>query len=125
MSNILEIVVYFFVLLGIDLLFLKTINNLFSKQIMRVQKEPMRVNIYGAIASYLFLFLALYYFIIRQNGSILNAMVLGFVLYGVYETTSYALLKNWEVKTVVIDTLWGSVLFGITVYISRLIINLL
>ena len=92
---------------------------------MRVQKEPMRVNIYGAIASYLFLFLALYYIIIRQNGSILNAMVLGFVLYGVYETTSYALLKNWEVKTVVIDTLWGSVLFGITVYISRLIINLL
>jgi uncharacterized membrane protein len=45
-------------------------------------------------------------------------MILGFVIYGVYETTTYALLKKWKLQTVMIDTLWGGILFGLTTMIT-------
>jgi uncharacterized membrane protein len=45
---------------------------------------------------------------------VLDAFLLGIVIYGVYETTSYALLKKWKLSIVLMDTLWGGVLFGLT-----------
>lgn len=122
-NHVLEVIIYFFVLLGLDLVFLRLISKFFSKQIMNVQHEPMVINIYGAIACYAIIFIALYYFVIRDSESISKAMLLGFVLYGVYETTSYALLKKWQIQTVIIDTLWGTILLGLTVFISRNIIS--
>lgn len=125
MSNILDIFIHSIVLLSLDSLFLYNIRDMFSKQIISVQKEPMRINMYGAVACYIFLILALDVFIIQEHASIYKAMILGLVLYGVYETTTYALLKNWKLKTVIIDTLWGALLFGLTVYLSRFILSFL
>mgnify|MGYP001228872730 CR=1 FL=1 len=52
----------------------------------------------------------LYYFIISQNKKVFDAFLLGLVIYGVYESTNYALLKDWNFSTLVIDTLWGGIL---------------
>ena len=52
---------------------------------------------------------------------ILDAMILGWVIYGVYEGTNYGILKNWKMSTVIIDTLWGSVLFGLTTYLTYML----
>lgn len=43
------------------------------------------------------------------------------IIYGVYETTNYALFKNWSILTVIIDTLWGGLLFASTTYIVNLL----
>ena len=52
-------------------------------------------------------------------------MILGAVIYGVYEGTSYALLKNWKISTVIVDTLWGGVLFGLTTFVTYYIHKLI
>ena len=85
----------------------------------------MKVNIYGAIIAYLFLIVAISYFIILPKKGIVDAMILGAVIYGVYEGTSYALLKNWKISTVIVDTLWGGVLFGLTTFITYYINKLI
>jgi len=46
---------------------------------------------------------------------------LGIVIYGVYETTNYALLKDLSILTVIIDTLWGGLLFASTTYLVNLL----
>jgi uncharacterized membrane protein len=46
-------------------------------------------------------------------------MIFGFVLYGLYETTTYALLKKWRIKTMVIDTLWGGLLYASLTYVIQ------
>ena len=33
------------------------------------------------------------------------------LVYGVYEDTSYAIIKNWTFNTFIIDILWGTTLF--------------
>lgn len=40
--------------------------------------------------------------------------LLGFVVYAVYECTNYSLLKNWPLKLVVVDSLWGCVICGLS-----------
>jgi len=66
----------------------------------------------------MFLVAGLHYFIISQHKSIKDAFFLGIVIYGVYETTSYALLEKWPAQAMLIDTLWGGILFALTTYIT-------
>ena len=104
-------------MLLLDVVFLYANADLFVKQVITVQKTAMRIKYGGAAACYVFLVLGLYYFIIRENRSPLEAFLLGLVIYGVYELTNYSILKKWKLSTVLQDTLWGGVLFAATTWI--------
>jgi uncharacterized membrane protein len=106
------------ILLTLDALFLYASSSFFGKQILDVQRTPLQINMIGAVACYIFLIFGLNYFILREKRSVLDAFLLGFVIYGVYETTSLALLKDWRLKTAMIDTLWGGILFATTTYLT-------
>jgi len=112
------------VLLSLDFSFLYMMRSVFNQQIIAVQGSPIVFNVYGTILSYVAIVFGLYYFIIREKKSILDAFLLGFVIYAVYETTNLALLKNWTYTTAIIDTVWGGTLFAFTTYIVYLIARL-
>lgn len=101
-------------LLLIDLAFLYVMAPTFQSQILSVQGSPLRLNPLGALLSYAFLIFGLNYFIIKDKRSVKDAFLFGLVLYGLYETTTLALLKNWRLQTVLVDTLWGGTLFALT-----------
>jgi len=105
------------VLVCLDMAYLKTFGNYFSKQVSQVQGSKMQVNYLAAIICYIFLIIGLNYFIIKPRRSVNDAFLLGIVVYGVYETTNWAILKNWSAVSVVIDTLWGGTLFALTTFI--------
>jgi uncharacterized membrane protein len=88
--------------------------NYFDNQIQKIQGTKITLNLFGALICYILLILGLNYFIIKQHKSISDAFLLGIVIYGVYETTNLALLKNWSLLTVFLDTLWGGILFALT-----------
>ncbi len=102
------------ILLMLDLLFLYANQTMFQKQVVLVQHSPLRMRMASAVACYILLIFGLYYFILLQKRSPLEAAALGLIIYGVYETTTYALLTNWSLNTVLIDTLWGGALLGLT-----------
>ena len=122
--NITNIIVSGILLLCIDSVYLSLIKDFFNKQIADVQRSPLKINIYGAILSYLFLIVGINYFIIQHNKSVFDAFMLGLVIYGVYEGTTYALLKDWRINTVILDTLWGGILFALVTYFTYLLISL-
>jgi uncharacterized membrane protein len=93
----------------------------FNKQIQLVQGSQTKINYLGAALCYIFLIVGINYFIIKPKKSVSDAFLLGIVIYGVYETTSYALLKDWSIFTVIIDTLWGGLLFASTAYIVNML----
>ena len=109
------------VLVSIDFIYLNLIKDYFNKQIQSVQQSKLTINYLGVAICYIFLIAGINYFIIKPNRSIQDAFLLGLVIYGVYETTNYALFKNWHILTVIIDTLWGGILFALTTYIVRLL----
>ena len=89
----------------------------FKNQIEKVQQSPFRMNYFGAILAYVLLIFGLYWFIIKENKGLIDAFLLGIIIYGVYEGTTKALLKKWDYKTMIIDTLWGGILMSLTTLI--------
>jgi uncharacterized membrane protein len=104
-----------FVLL--DYLYLGMMKGYFEKQVQIVQGSPLKVNLLGAIICYIFLITGLNYFIIKPNRSIKDAFLFGLVIYAVFETTNVALFTKWSWLTVIMDSLWGGVLFALTTFI--------
>jgi len=109
------------ILIVIDFFYLQLIKQYFSQQILIVQKKPMQINMIGIILCYLFIVCGINYFIIYPNKTITDAFLLGILIYGVYETTNYTLFSNWSILTVLIDTIWGGLLFALTTYLVQLI----
>lgn len=109
------------ILISIDFVYLNVIKGYFSNQIKKVQGTSMEINYLGAALCYIFLIIGINYFIIKPRKSVSDAFLLGIIIYGVYETTNLALFKNWSIFTVIIDTLWGGLLFASTTYIVNLL----
>jgi len=62
-----------------------------------------------------------YYVILSQNKSVTEAFILGLCIYGIYETTNYAIFDNWNIKALILDTLWGGILYASTTYIVNIL----
>ena len=121
MLDILKIVI---VLLVLDLIFIKLMSGKFNKTILDVQKSEPKLRAFPAIICYIALVFGLYYFIIRTNetreNKIKNAFLLGLVIYTVFETTNYTFLDKWSPEVVIIDSLWGGILFALTTFLVTL-----
>jgi uncharacterized membrane protein len=105
----------------LDYFYLNLIKNYFENQVQLVQGSPLKLNYLGAILCYIFLIFGINYFIIKPKRSIQDAFLLGLIIYAVFETTNLALFSNWSWFTVLIDSLWGGVLFALTTYIVNVI----
>lgn len=109
------------VFIVIDSVYLNFIKDYFNNQVKLIQGSSIKINSYAMIICYIILIFGINYFIIIPNRSILDAFLLGLIIYGVYETTNMALFSKWSWTTVLIDTLWGGILFALTTTIIKMI----
>lgn len=114
MNRVKRVVFSSILLLVLDFIFLSANKHAFETQVINIQRVIMQIKPWSAVVCYLFLIFALNYFILEKHRSIMEAVILGLVIYGVYESTSYALFKKWSLNLAIMDTLWGGALFGIT-----------
>jgi uncharacterized membrane protein len=122
MGEIVKLLFLATVILILDAIYLGVNNKFLIGQLQVVQKSPVVIRYTGAILCYLLLLAGLYYFVIRNKKNtvyekVRDAAILGIVIYGVYETTSYATFKAWTPKMLVMDTVWGGILLSLTTYI--------
>jgi uncharacterized membrane protein len=130
-----DLIVLAVIILALDAVFLTLFKDFFARQVMVVQGTAMKVNIPSAAVCYVLMVVGLYYFVLRHiivpnatsaaasiqtmriDDGIKSAFFLGILVYGVYETTTLAILKNWNPVTALIDTTWGGSLFALSTYI--------
>jgi uncharacterized membrane protein len=95
----------------------------------------MKVYIPSAAICYILIVVGLYYFVLRHiivpnatsaaaaiqtmrlEDGVKSAFFLGILVYGVYETTTLAILRNWSPVTALVDTTWGGTLFALSAYL--------
>jgi uncharacterized membrane protein len=87
-------------------LFLKINNN---KQI------DLNNSIYFSIFfAYLFISFGIYYFVIKNSinfkQSLIEGFIFGIILYGVYNTTNYSTILQYDNNVAIMDTIWGGIL---------------
>jgi len=103
----------------VDAGFLYLMSNNFQTMVKKIQGSPLKMELLPTVACYIVLVSSLYYFVIYKNGSYLDAFLLGFFIYAVYETTNMAIFKDWSVSVGLIDLTWGGFLFLITTYLYK------
>ena len=116
-----QIIPFFFIMalfVMVDSLFIFSTRKMYENQIVTIQRVAMTIKPMGAIACYFLLSFGLLYFIILPSQSqakmdaVYRAFWLGLVVYGVYATTVYAILKKWKPEIAIMDTIWGGILFA-------------
>lgn len=125
MSPLQEIIVLAVVFTLTDAIYLTSAASHFDTVIRRVQGSALQLDLIATALCYVFLVGGLYWFIIRERRSWVDAAILGLVIYGVYETTTKATLRGWDWMTVLIDTIWGTVLFALSTVITYKIIQMM
>ena len=103
----------------IDSIFLYAMKDHFNKQVKLIQGSPLKLNMWGALITYIFLVVGLYYFIIKPKRTVKDAFLFGIIMYGVFEGTNIAIFSKWSWITFLMDTLWGGILCALTTYIVQ------
>ena len=116
---LLELLKIFIILILLDAVYLYFTKDMFGEMVARIQRVAMQVRLWSGAVVYVFMSIALYWFILKDRRPVWEAGLLGLATYGVYEFTNYALFKNYDLKIAVIDTVWGATLFALTTWILR------
>lgn len=107
------------VFFAIDLIWLGVVAKKFYRENLAFILSP-DVNWAAAIAFYLIYIVGILFFAVSpalERGALLRAVVrgglYGFFTYATYDLTNLALIKNWPLKIVIVDILWGVVLCAV------------
>ena len=106
-------------MLALDSIYIYFTKTIFGELVAKIQRTAMQLRLEGAAIVYILLAIGLYYFIIKPGRSALDAGILGLVIYGTFDFTNYAMLKNYDIQVAIMDTIWGSLLFAITTLFLR------
>ena len=123
-SNIIKnIVITTLLFLVIDSIYLRSIKTMANDLVFNIQGSKLKLNLIGAFFSYLCIIIIFNYFVIYKKGNLLDSFLLGLLTYGIFEGTSKALFTKWTYEFMIIDTLWGGILFASVLYLFRMIIK--
>jgi len=70
------------------------------------------LKIGGGLFAWLLLAFGIRYFVLQNNedkiNTFLRGALFGFVVYGIYNGTNYATLDNYDARSAIYDTAWGT-----------------
>ena len=102
----------------------------YKKMVRKIQGSDMQVNIIYAILSYALMIIGLNFFVIPNinkdnlfNDSLKYGFLFGIVLFGVYDFTAGAVLKNWNLKLAILDILWGGTVYFLATFLTFKILD--
>lgn len=121
-------------LLILDFIYIASVSVFYKKAISYIQGgEQMKINITAAMFCYLIMIIGLVFVVITQLSrygtlrslSIQNKLkyavrfggVVGFVIYGVFNTTNLAMFKRYSIPLAVIDIIWGTILYTVSTFV--------
>ena len=97
----------------------------YEKQVKNIQKTEMNVRFHFAIFAYLLMAVGLNLFVlprIRKGHELVDSLkyglTFGVILYGVYDFTAGAVLKEWNIPLAFTDIAWGGFVYFVSTYVG-------
>ncbi len=91
-------------------------------QFFDMQDGGMRVNYYAAALVYAALLIGIFVFVLPSSHSkvdiLIKGALFGLIVYGVYDFTNLAIIKNWPLQISIIDMMWGGCLCSATSFFA-------
>lgn len=117
-----------FIFIIVDLIWIAGImKNFYLSQLgalSRMKGGSMSPNIPSSILVWMLIVLGLILFVLPKipktgpgvEGFLWGALF-GLVVYGVYDLTNFALLKDWSLAMTIVDMLWGTIACGLSGFV--------
>lgn len=136
MEEYIKYIIVSFIILVLDGIWIYNNLSMYSNAVKFVQKTNLIANYYYAAVAYILVLFASLYVAIpftklhlkKQDGikeklykSLIYGGAVGFSIYGLYNFTSLSIYKDYPLSVGVIDTLWGTLLNTIVVFIYSLL----
>ncbi len=114
------------ILLLFDLLWVGTfMGKKYQDQVQQIQNDKMVVRPLFGVLAYFLMVVGLNLFVLPRirkghelRDSIKYGFLFGIVLYGVYDFTAAAVLKDWDIKLAITDIVWGGVVYFLAAYLG-------
>jgi uncharacterized membrane protein len=111
-KGVMKGVVAMLTLICIDMIWFRLSKKTYQKEVPNIMNT---IRYPGALISWFLVACALS---VHNPKSLKEAIaygsLVGFVIYGVYNFTNYAVLKNWTLNISIVDTIWGVIVCSIT-----------
>jgi len=113
-------------MLILDAVWLTLNKPMYNKLVMGIQNSPLRVNLIPAVISYILMYVGMVLLVLptikaSKDASFTNvfriAGIFGLCVYGIFNATNMAILKNYSAYVALMDTLWGTLLYTFVAYI--------
>lgn len=126
--NIIKIIASLIIFTVLDFLWIITNFSRYNDLVSHISGEPITLNYFAVIITYILLFLGLHIFVFPHiNNSNFKSLIitsihygglLGIVVYGTYSFTNLSIFKKYSTSIAIIDTIWGTLLFILTVILT-------
>ncbi len=112
--------------IGFDMVWLGFAAKSFYDRELAMFERTFRLT--PAVLIYLIIPLGVVLFVLpKSNGHPMQALMwgalYGFILYGVYDLTNFAIFSKWTISMTVIDMLWGAFLCGMVSFLTITFLN--
>jgi uncharacterized membrane protein len=111
-------------MLILDYIYLSTVSSNYNDLLLKIQNKPLKLKPIYALVVYIIMTVGWTLLILLKNkkyslsNNVINSIILGIVIYGVFDFTNLAIFNNYSLTIALIDVLWGGVLFGISSYVA-------
>ena len=114
-----DLIVASVIMLALDAVYLRLTKGFYGNAVKAIQNAPLKLRYGSAAAVYVFVLAGLYLFVLQEQKNWRQAFILGLVIYGVFELTTYAIFDEWPISAVFMDTLWGGCLLAATTFLTE------
>ena len=115
-------------MLVLDYIYLTSFSGQYNNMMKTIQKSPLKMKPLYALVVYVLMILGWKLLIDKQgekqSNIVRNSIILGLIIYGVFDFTNLAIFDNYSLKLGLIDMLWGGILFGVSSYVATKKLNL-
>lgn len=109
----------------LDTFYLGTTKDTWNRLLVKIQGSEIKLRPVSTALVYVSMLFGLTVFVLKDfkrgdsiKDAVIRAGLLGFVIFSVYELTNYAIIRNWEISYVFMDSIWGTILFSVTTLLT-------
>jgi len=111
-----------FILLVIDMVWIRGFTSFHKTQLEKVQKSPLQIDMKAGTLFYVLAAIAYFQIIkkmsINKEDAFKKGALLGLLMYGTFDITNKTIFKDYTWDYAIKDTLWGTFAMGIASYIA-------
>lgn len=124
LSTILQWIIPFFLFICLDLIWFKvySLKHIYHPTFKKINKKET-FRLWSGILVWIILSISVSLFLTFHSYKnklyyFLSGCLIGFIIYSIYNLTNYATIEYYSLTMTIIDTIWGTLLYGFVLWVS-------